>query len=384
MDLLIDRLKADSLFLAILQAIDIEGVDLTDEESFAEHFRLALDTVIPSAAEVFGEELLRRSSSMLCDWASLQHGFESRLRRRWARPFDRLRTTVVSCFEVGRDLSDEEQGHVDSADFEFEALRRIHGRACQTAWEVICLIESGYANGALTRWRTLHELAVVSLFILEHGQSVAERYLLHTSVDSLEAIKKMATHCEALGIARPADVDRTALERSVEALVDRFGPPFKTPYGWAADVLGNKRPTFAVIEESVAFDHMRPFFKLACHGVHAGPKGLYFNVGVPDGTPEMILAGASNTGFTDPAQLTAQSLVVVTSAFVASKPSVERLVMMHAVSELSSGVGEHFFKVQQTVESLPPRGRLIPNFVRGIDQRIRRARYWIRRSLLGR
>jgi hypothetical protein len=45
---------------------------------------------------------------------------------------------------------------------------------------------AGYASGAHARWRTLHEIAVVALFIAQEDNSTAERYVHHRFVKSYE------------------------------------------------------------------------------------------------------------------------------------------------------------------------------------------------------
>ena len=46
--------------------------------------------------------------------------------------------------------------------FTVEVQTRLHARACQIAREVLTLLYAGFAEGAMARWRALHELAVLS------------------------------------------------------------------------------------------------------------------------------------------------------------------------------------------------------------------------------
>ena len=47
-------------------------------------------------------------------------------------------------------------------------------RACQVTDEIICLLENGFADGAMARWRTLHEIAVVAVVISQHGENLCD------------------------------------------------------------------------------------------------------------------------------------------------------------------------------------------------------------------
>ncbi len=80
-----------------------------------------------------------------------------------------------------RDNEFYENNHV------FFVLTRSHARACQIAREILTLIKNGYADGAMARWRALHEISVISSFIAKHGNEVAEKYLLHSNIESNKA-----------------------------------------------------------------------------------------------------------------------------------------------------------------------------------------------------
>lgn len=374
------RLEEDTLFVSILEGLEDSGVEL-DSEEFSETFAEVLEKGVPRATDALGRALQELSDAMLCDWASLQAGFETRLRKRWAKPFDALRTTVVGCYELGKAICEEEQVYVEPGEYRFEALRRIHAKACQTAWEVVCLIESGYAKGALARWRTLHELSVVALFLVDRDDWIAERYLLHQYVESFDAARQINQHAEALGMTPISDGELQELREDVADLKERFGKSFGARYGWAVDALGKTNPKFYHLEKTVRLEYLRPFVKLACHGIHAGPKGLFFDPGLTEDVRNLMLVGSSNTGFTDAAQLTATSLVRATGTLVALKPGVDRLVMMNAVARQADEVGESFFEVQQELERLPyPPERNAPTTVRLVHW-LRQVRCRIRRAL---
>jgi hypothetical protein len=45
--------------------------------------------------------------------------------------------------------------------------------------EIICLLENGFPDGAMQRWRTFLEYSIIIIFILEQGEEVAEEYVNH-------------------------------------------------------------------------------------------------------------------------------------------------------------------------------------------------------------
>ena len=106
--------------------------------------------------------------------------FTINLEKKWFRAFVACDAMSVATDEI---LSDYIQQY-DSKPmpYRFIALKYIAGRACQVYREIVCLAKHGFADGAFARWRTLYELAVITLFINEYGDDVAKSY--HDAKDS--------------------------------------------------------------------------------------------------------------------------------------------------------------------------------------------------------
>ena len=141
-----------------------------------------------------------------------------------------------------------------------------------------------------------------------------------------------------------------SIERVRNELIARFGNPYKNNYGWAASALSKNDPNFSDIEESSGLDHLRPYYKLASHNVHANPKGVLFRLGLLGNTQNILLAGPSNYGFTDPAQGAAYSLALVTVTLITTKPTIDNLVLSNVLLRFETEIGEEFFKVQMEIE----------------------------------
>ena len=88
-------------------------------------------------------------------------GFRRRLRRRRGRSLDALEELIATCAELGDKVA---YAHETESQI-FAALELLRNRAVQVAWEVHTLAAAGYTEGAYARWRTLHEIAVVSEFL---------------------------------------------------------------------------------------------------------------------------------------------------------------------------------------------------------------------------
>ena len=87
--------------------------------------------------------------------------FRQRLRVRWEKPLDLLKIIISVAIEVG-DTQRKNQRRSRSRKnlYTRAVLTLLHARSCQVTREIVALIEAGYADGAMARWRTLHEISV--------------------------------------------------------------------------------------------------------------------------------------------------------------------------------------------------------------------------------
>jgi len=333
--------------------IDIGGEKELDE--FYQEFVAKLEGAIPEIIEEMTSPILsglkKNMPAMLKAHRKDMKSFEQRLHRDWEKPFDLFEAFLVLAFEAGNEFNNEfRKDKTEVGNYVLEALTRLHARACQIASEVLVLLKSGFADGAHARWRSLHEIAVVASFIKTHGNEVAERYLLHDNIESYKAATLYQKHYEALGDEPIPQDEYDSIKAARNKLVTRFGNSYKNNYGWASSALNKDDPTFSDIEEKSGLDHLRPYYKLASHNVHANPKGVMFRLGLLGNTQNILLAGPSNFGFTDPAQGTASSLGLVTITLITTKPTIDNLALSNILLRLESEIGEEFFKVQKKIE----------------------------------
>jgi hypothetical protein len=177
-------------------------------------------------------ELLRLAPKMLRQNRRMRRRFERRLMLRWKRPLRLYEMVMVAATEAGAVFNEKHRPvAAEENDLVFESLIQIHARASRIASEVLALLRTGHADGAHTRWRTLHELAVVSYIISEHGPDIAERYLLHRFVQNAKDARAYQSNCATLGYDSFTSEEMAEIEDAERQLVDRFGPEFKGDYG---------------------------------------------------------------------------------------------------------------------------------------------------------
>jgi hypothetical protein len=277
-------------------------------------------------------------------------GFSKRLYARWGVAIERLRMLLTISREFGARINEEiRQSGLDNREHLAEVLTRSHARACQITEEIISLLSAGYADGAMARWRALHEIAVVSSFIAAGGEDLAERYTLHQVVESKRAADEYERYRDRLGYKPLKQKQIKHLEASFAALKGRFGAEFTKPYGWAASQLRIRNPRFSDIERAATVDHLRPYYRMASHPTHANPKGIFFKLGLPTKS-RIFLAGPSNAGLADPGQSTAISLAQVSSTLGTLQTTFDNVVALSMIAQLVTEVAEAFAKAHSKLE----------------------------------
>ena len=106
--------------------------------------------------------------------------------------------------------------------------------------EVLALLHAGFADGAHARWRSLHEMAVVASLIQQHGQELAERYLLHENIQQYKLACEYQEFFDRLDVEPPSMENFEKLKVQRDELIARFGKVFKGDYGWASSAIGEQ------------------------------------------------------------------------------------------------------------------------------------------------
>lgn len=307
-----------------------------------------LNEILPETANALYDELAKRSNRMLREHRSLRRGFVRRNRRRWREAFDLFERLIVISQETGEAINFAlRPDAVKRNDAVFEATISNHARAVQVSREILALMTAGFPDGALARWRTLHEIAVVSSFISHHGDEVATRYILHRRVVAHKnALNYMAHHQRAN--LNPIDTEKLVeLREEYDWIIAKYGDEMNRDYGWAASSLGNLRPNFADIEAATKLDHWRPRYKWATTNTHGGYQPTNSTLGTSESDRPVLLVGESNSGMTDPGHMAAISLVVATMPVVMLEPNVDRLVAAQIMNRLTTEIGETFWRLDR-------------------------------------
>lgn len=321
-------------------SIDIGDIGAAEIDKIEQLIPALVDEIADLVSTLLLRDLKKRNCTILRDHKHDLTLFEKNLNQQWGKAIDLLELFILISQEVGGEYNDF---ILHDQEFElsprFEVLRRAHARSCQVALEILTLLKNGFADGAYARWRTLHEIAVESNLIRNGDDELAGRFLNHDIVREYKSAKTYQKHCTTLHYDPIPANEMSTLEKSYQDIIKRYGKEYANDNGWAVKLVKNSRPGFNDLESLANFEHMRPFYKLACMNIHSGPGGLIYRLGLTEAQHEnVLLAGPSTNGLGDPIQNTAYSLLQTTSSLLTDNSNMDYLVAVKILCQLESDI----------------------------------------------
>ena len=322
--------------------LEFTDADTARAQEYVDKISETIPELIQSVAEAAAATMLRRYER---DWAAWREAtdiqmdqFRFNLQARWGKGFDALRMLIELSRDIGTDFhrrasrsQSRRRAHLN------KALSYLHVRAIQIASEIMVLMENGYADGAMARWRTLHEVACVAMVLGDGGEALAERYLAHEIVEAKKGLWQYQQCHPKLGYAPFSKRAAARIERDYADAISSYGKDFGGDYGWVAAHLGNPRPNFSNIEDAAGRAMMRSHYKMASHNVHASTKGIAYRLGSLN-RQYAVIAGASNVGFVEPGQNLALSLMHITMLLLPTSWTLDKIAQLMALNKLHARI----------------------------------------------
>lgn len=255
--------------------------------------------------------------------------FEERLYDTWSKPLVRFEMIIVMCRELGSEIN---QWHVDNGgwDIKLEVISRLHAHSIQISCEILQLLKSGFADGAMARWRSLHECSVIARILSEGSKELAEKYSEHKYIDDYKFSTSYAEHSDALQFKNIGEASLKAIKNKYTELVDKYGESFKNENGWSYDLFNKKKITFYDLENYSGLDFLRPFYKFSSVRVHVNSKSVDYKLSLSlsykHNKDEILLSGPSNEGLVDPMQCASMSLIDTTRSLLSINENIDSLV----------------------------------------------------------
>lgn len=289
-----------------------------------------IEELIHTRSEEYAQNLIENTASVLEPMLSYDVGFRERLMERWGRALQLFSAARELALMAGREINREHRPEAAAnEDVVFDVVVRLHARVCLLAYEIETLLKHGLASGALSRWRSMHEVGVVLQFVVQHPTS-ARLYVEHEHIEAWKAADGYnRVHGGTIKEIPLQDLQK--FHDNADQLIGRYGQAFGCDYGWAAIALNRGGATFADIEREVGLEAVRPDYKMASHSVHANPKGIFFDLGTSLGSRSVMLAGPSNAGLADPAYRALQTLGLATATLIRLRPSLQAAIHSQAL-----------------------------------------------------
>ncbi|MEZ5999017.1 MAG: DUF5677 domain-containing protein [Hyphomonas sp.] len=280
------------------------------------------------------------------------NAFSERLIHRWSKGLTPLQLMLEVSREYASSRLEEERHRIDNqVRPKVDLVFALHMRACQVAAEILTLMEAGYADGAMARWRTLYEISTILMLISEHGDDLAQMYIDHNKVDVKKAANKYMENIEHSGYAPIPEKELAQIDEDYQVTLEKYGKPFKNEYGWAAGIVGKENPNFSDLIGATQDQAIHSVYKMASFNVHAGSRALFFRH-TDMSTRSGVLAGASNAGLDSPGTHTAYTLCQITSHLVpADDLKIDDVVFLEVLVRLrrkaEKGFGESNRKLDE-------------------------------------
>ena len=274
--------------------------------------------------------------------------FEHRVFTRWKPAFDHIEMLWHVAKELGEAQGKDVQRRNDEDNnATMAALAHVFPKSLLVTQEIICLLKGGFPDGALTRWRSLHELSVTAMYISKYGEDAAIQYLLSFHFSARRAAKQMNRHSERLGLKRFTAEEMQALDDRCAMAERALGRSIDKDKNGEWPKITISHPTFAQVEESVDMEHWRPWYKCASSYVHANHSPAENLLGLVETTVPVNLVGASNSGFVDPFQLTALSLAQLVGTYLTHSTNLDRIVHIDVFHQLADEMAEIALKAER-------------------------------------
>ncbi len=348
---------------------DLGGAVRETLEEVTQAISKAVPEAVGAAADVIVDHLLQSVRENAAQLRTAQANRVQSVQRKWGVALDELDFLRHLVLEWGHEAFELRSGPYASPNTAF-ALSRLLTRTYDVVGEIVVLGRNGYADGALARWRSLHELCVIAMFLAKQSDQCALMYLSHHRVEEL----KLLDVDRSSGTANVKDIhsDRRIgrLRREKAALVARFGKAFAGDYGWASVELGAARTTFRDLESHVGLHLLRRGYQRANSTVHGGALATLTRVSLSDSTIDGAAVPPAY-GCEIAANFAASSLSMLVAELCMETESADLLTMSAVVHKHAMRIRESIADTQKKLAGNTPRSKILTRKAAGSRKRIK-------------
>ncbi|MGE8045855.1 DUF5677 domain-containing protein [Pseudomonas monteilii] len=135
-------------------------------------------------------------NSLIDHHYNIMEQFRERLFDTWKTPLKRLDSLLYISMEIADEIRSNYSKISSNQTNKYNIATRLHARCVQIGNEISQLLHGGFADGAFSRWRTLHETAVTTKFISEGDEDLATRLKDYQIINRLKVATRYNSNNE--------------------------------------------------------------------------------------------------------------------------------------------------------------------------------------------
>lgn len=284
--------------------------------------------------------------------------FRSRIKQRWIRPLALFNSLIIIIEEIcTNDINKSNEikildENTSEHSLKYYTFMKLLAKQILLAKEIHYLLEGGFADAALSRWRTAHETKIILFIFLKYYDNdkiMNELLTRFNDASIVEEYKECRWHNNS------NDNYFKDLKKNYKNLLKKYGESFKFDYEWA-------RPIFDSLSRRIYFKdleiHVRnheetlSFYQKANYQIHSSPLGTFDSLGTIDieglESPPYIF-GPSNLGLRIPGQLGIFTLYETIVTYLNATPSIDTLIYIKTLGKFMNEAFEEFERVEEEI-----------------------------------
>jgi hypothetical protein len=275
---------------------------------------------------------------------------------KWYQAMSLLQGIIVISTEISTDLLDRfNEDEFDPKELEiYSVLLKLQSRAVLISKEIFSLVENGYPDGALARWRSLHENVVIFSLLKENIKDtnftldLIGRFMDYSLIEEWKFARKLSAEKVEKGYFKDLTDTR-------EKILKKYGDSFKEANMWALPLFPTKKKIFfSDLEAKAKLNNLNIYYSQANTQVHTSPMGMYESLSLQDKVDQksFYLFGSSFYGNALPIQLTGISLAQISTALLSINPNIDDIITMRVIMKFNDLCNESSDQIRSEIKPL--------------------------------
>ena len=192
-------------------------------EEVSEAYKRILKAAFPDIIKTVLETFSKTAPETLLVCRQDEEEFYQNNYARWYTSFSLIELYLGLSTELGSAVNAEfRPAAAKNQDYLFESIITLHARALLVSREIFWLMKGGYADGALGRWRTLHEIAVIANFLSVQDPIISKRYLLHRTIESYKTLTVYAQYQDKANLTPLGEDELPAVQAAYDEILEEY------------------------------------------------------------------------------------------------------------------------------------------------------------------